>query len=265
MVQVDVFWSYAIGATFAGAAHRQLADKAAPLTTEPFVKTLLFLSALFAPSGMYLLWRFPGWETMFAGDRNLPAWLVALFAITNVTQGVVGFYVAYALIRRGRIYWANLQWALGYFCMFFVLVHGWDGTGYKRFLYPGTIEEWRAGVAMPPWSFATSAVAATLFVMGLVLLPIMAAMATGWLRDGYRHDERAREKYPEPTMRRVTANVGFTVCVLTLGAAIAASVLIHLLGKYVGGAVFLGAFYYLAVRPDSAYSRRMAAFAMDDR
>ena len=77
MVQVDVFWSYAIGSGLAVAASRQLrarrtipAAERAPLTETPwFNHTLLFLALLFAPSGLYLLWEFPSWETMHAGDR----------------------------------------------------------------------------------------------------------------------------------------------------------------------------------------------------
>ncbi len=265
MVQVDVFWSYAIGATFACAAHRQLETKAAPLTTEHFVKTLFYLAVLFAPSGVYLLWRFPGWETMFAGDRNLPAWLVALFAATNVTQGALGFYVAWALIRRGRLHLANLQWTLGYFFMFFILVHGWDGTGYRRFLYAGTIEQWRAHEPLPFLRFPVSAVAVTLYVMGAILLPIMFAMAWNWLRDGWLLDEEMRGRTDLPTARAAVSAYVVTILGLTLGAAIAASWLIKLLGWAFGGLVFVAADYYLLVRPGAAYSRQFRSLTLDKR
>src|SRR5215831_2221872 len=143
MVQVDVFWSYGIGATFAVAAARQLArfheqqavakEKKSVLETPFFTKTVLFLAILFAPSGLYLVWNFPSWETMHVGDKNMPAWLVTLFAITNITQGILGFWVAYRLIAAKKLYSAYLTIIAAYFAMFFILVHGWDGTGYQRF------------------------------------------------------------------------------------------------------------------------------------
>src|SRR5215212_10227092 len=101
MVQVDVFWSYAIGAGFAVAATRQIARSAATSRSTPdrwqrlnspyWVATVLYCALLFAPSGVYLLWAFPDWETMQVAHNHtsLPAWLVTIFAITNVTQGML--------------------------------------------------------------------------------------------------------------------------------------------------------------------------------
>ena len=68
--------------------------------------TVLFLGCVFVPSGVWLLWRFTSWETMHAaaGPADLPAWLVAAFALTNVTQGVLGYMVTRALWRRGHRY-----------------------------------------------------------------------------------------------------------------------------------------------------------------
>ena len=126
MVQVDVFWTYALGASFAAAAGRQLKETAreggSPFYTPYFMRALLFLSILFVPSGVCLLWAFPGWETMFAGDRNLPAWLVTLFCVTNITQGILGYWVAYKLVEKDRLYWAHMQWVFGYLLMFFILL-----------------------------------------------------------------------------------------------------------------------------------------------
>src|SRR5919106_6278859 len=108
MVQVDVFWSYGLGATFAVASSRQIlarrraaaleseelppgaAERVGPPThsrwRDPYLmRTLLFLALVFAPSGVYLVWEFPSWETMHVGDSGMPAWLITTFAITNVT------------------------------------------------------------------------------------------------------------------------------------------------------------------------------------
>jgi hypothetical protein len=187
MVQVDVFWSYGLGATFAVAASRQLLERrrAEPELPEgrrwsdPYLlRTLLFLALVFVPSGVYLVWAFPSWETMHAGDRGMPAWLVTLFALTNVTQGLLGYLVAEWLIARGRVYLAYLQIVLGYVGMFFLLVHGWDGTGYQRFFSPTERDflswdgDWTA--------FLTSDVALALYAMGAVLLPVLLATVARW-------------------------------------------------------------------------------------
>src|SRR5512139_2840722 len=93
MVQVDVFWSYGLGAGFALAAAHQLKrrtesgmerqplpDSGEPggLLTDPyFAGAILFCAAIFGPSGAWLLWGFPNWETMQVGSHSMPAWLVA--------------------------------------------------------------------------------------------------------------------------------------------------------------------------------------------
>ena len=89
MVQVDVFWSYGIGAGIAVANARQLdaahiAGQSAYDQTS-FRDAALFLGTLFVPSGAYLIWRFTSWETMHVGTRDLPGWLMAGFTMTNFT------------------------------------------------------------------------------------------------------------------------------------------------------------------------------------
>jgi hypothetical protein len=187
MVQVDVFWSYGLGATFAVAASHQLLARrrAEPQLPEPrrwsdpyLLRTLLFLALVFVPSGVYLVWAFPSWETMHAGDRDMPAWLVTLFAATNVTQGLLGYLIAEWLLARGRAYLAYLQIVAGYVGMFFLLVHGWDGTGYQRFFSP-TEAEFRAWDG--DWTaFLTSDVALSLYGMGVVLVPVLLATVARW-------------------------------------------------------------------------------------
>jgi hypothetical protein len=198
MVQVDVFWSYGIGAGFAYAAKPQLQryeptpNNGGWLANPYFTRNLLYLSLLFAPSGLYLLLQFTQWETMQALDKDMPAWLVTAFAITNITQGMLGFWVTYKLIRAGRDYLAFLQPMLGYFCMFLILVHGWDGKGYQRFFSEdrATFLQWTPA-HIPTW--LTSPVALTLGVMGLVLIPVMLAWMLRFAREGARVAGHARQ------------------------------------------------------------------------
>jgi hypothetical protein len=253
MVQVDIFWSYAFGAGFAAAASRQLAAKAKEaaeqgrveslLENRYFAITVIYLAALFAPSGIGLLWAFPSWETMHAGDRDLPTWLVLLFAITNITQGMLGFWVTRRLLLAGKTFLAALQMPIGYFGMFFILVHGWDGTGYRRFLSANkeALANWKLS-SIP--HFLISDVALTLYGMGIVLLPVMFALMSRWILQGQGEGTCAQEHCPW----RVSRKIARVILGGSLGLAIIASILVHLLGWLGGALVFAAVAYFLVWR-----------------
>jgi hypothetical protein len=176
MVQVDVFWAYALSSGIALAAQKEI--KAAPTTcslleSRSFSWMLLWTALVFAPSGLYLLWAFPYWETMFVARSHdsIPAWLVTLFGFTNISQAILGYFVTAHFIRRGngRMAWGQLVGS--YFCFFFILIVGWDGTGWKRFLYAGNGEQWAKGEELPWTAFFSSPVFFTLLAMGVVFLP----------------------------------------------------------------------------------------------
>lgn len=247
MVEVDVFWAYGLGAGFAAAATHQIARGDAdavgptgwPRWFSPyFTVTVLYLALFFAPSGVYLLWHFPDWETMqVARDHSsLPAWLVTVFAVTNVSQGVLGYWVTQRLIRAGRRYAAFLQTFVGYFGMFFILVHGWDGRGYQRFFSAdrSVFETWPRnpsfGDAMSrAGHWVSSPVALTLAAMGVIVVVLLWIMSD-WLRAGYRRSEVA----DPPGVPTIIAALLGVVFIGALGSAIVASVLIHLLGWFIG-------------------------------
>lgn len=254
MVEVDVFWAYGIGAGFAAAATHQITlskdhpfgsvdPSGAPGWTRfvcsPYLTvTVLYCALLFAPSGAYLLWAFPDWETMqVARDHaSLPAWLVALFAMTNVSQGVLGYWVTARLIRTGHRYAAFLQASLAYFGMFFILVHGWDGRGYQRFFSPdrAAFESWPRNSSVADaferaGRWLTSPVALTLAGMSVIVVVLLAIMSE-WLKEGYR---LAGLRDLPGTATIVAAALGL-VFIGGLGSAIAASVAIHLLGWLIG-------------------------------
>lgn len=235
MVQVDVFWAYGFGASLAVAAGNRLAREKKPLESRYFVWTLLFLALCWSPTGMLLLIRHPSWETMqVAADfSSMNEFLVLGFGITNVTQGVLGFWTGYLLLRSGRYYLANLNWMLGYFGMFFILVYGWDGLGYDRFFYdrdllagapawtPGagtgdTLASFLAAVGR----FLTSGVAFTLYLDGIYLLPPFAVLMFLW------HGQSLKEAGHEPT-------------VLGDGLPMLGSYLAAVFGVALGGAIFM--------------------------
>jgi hypothetical protein len=235
MVQVDVFWSYGIGAGLAVAAHRQIMKQKEvagslwdnAMQSPFFSKVLLFLGLVFVPSGFWLLWQFSSWETMHAGDRNLPVWLVGLFAITNVSQGVLGFVICHHLIRRGKLYAAWLNFAAAYFGMFFILVHGWDGKGYQRFFSPdrAAFENWSWQTAA---NWFTSDVAYTLYGMGVILLPVLGGMTLGWIREG------ARSAGVRSSPLAILGGFFGSVLIVSVGLAILSSVALMQVGLVPG-------------------------------
>ena len=117
MVQVEVFWSYGLNAGLAIAARNSLKNEERWLESKSFLVALL----------------------------GTAAWLVALFAMTNVTQGVLGFGVMARLVRAGKLTAAWWQALGAHIAMFYILIVGWDGTGYRRFFYAGTGEQWHQG------------------------------------------------------------------------------------------------------------------------
>lgn len=245
MVQVDVFWAYGIGASLALAAGRQSRRMERPMESGYVVKTLLLLSLIWAPTGMLLLLRHPSWETMQAADSlaAMPPWLVLAFGITNVTQGMLGYWVGLKLTRAGRWHAANLNWMLGYFGMFFLLVYGWDGLGFDRFFYdrdtlPGS-PAWQAGrgatvATLGPaiWRFLQSGVAMTLYTDGVFLVPALLAALLVWSREGMRQDGLAASRVPSG-LRLARAYLG-GVFVLSLGGAIFCAVVVNYVGALLG-------------------------------
>jgi len=173
MVQVDIFWSYGLSAGLALASQQTLKKADSFWQNPAFTLTLLWISCVFAPSGLYLLWAFPGWETMFVAKDHLsiPAWLTALFALTNITQGVLGFYITAKFIRVGNMFAAKMQTIWAHTAMAIVLIFGWDGTGYKRFFYAGSGTDWHNQVDLPLIAFFSSPIFYTLLGMGVVFVP----------------------------------------------------------------------------------------------
>ena len=173
MVQVDVFWSYGLSSGLAWVARDKLKRVAPSMTNPYFCTTLIWSTLIFVPSGIYLLWQFPGWETMFVAQshESIPAWLALVFAFTNVSQGMLGFYVTHRLIHAGQPTLAVLQPVWSHLAMLLILVLGWDGHGYRRFLYAGTGQQWAQGVAIPLAAFWQSSIFHTLIAMAFVFVP----------------------------------------------------------------------------------------------
>ena len=261
MVQVDVVWSYAFGATFAACAARQLKKEDKPFDNRWFVFTLLFLSILFAPSGLYLLWTHTQWETMQVAKTftDLPAWLVTGFAVTNITQGILGFWVSYKLIRKGNYYGAHANWMVAWILFWFILVCGWDCTGYQRFLYDMSVHNgqlWSPGKHMGISFFYASRVWWTLVAMAVFFAPMLIHGYISFIREGFKSDPSVpAEKTPGPVkILAVAFGAQWVVC---LGLAIVAALIVMgfrnltgsiLLGYLIGVPVFCIASYFTLFR-----------------
>jgi len=188
MIQVDVFWAFAIGGSLAAAAYHSLVAEKKPLITVYFVATLCYLSLLFNPSGSYLLWQHLGWETMwvYKSHKELAGILTLAFSLTNVLNGIIGF-LAVLYVTKRSLWYGTLLWNSAYVAMFGIL-----GLGYARFMYPGNVHDWVSGKQYALTDFFSSRIFFTLLIMGVFLLPPYFYMLLTWPKQhstpaGYHH------------------------------------------------------------------------------
>ncbi len=271
MVQIDVFWSYGFGATYALIAGRMLKKeheedpakaKANQFYSKPFVLNLLFLSILFVPSGVFLLWGSPDWETMMVATTHtsISRWLAAGFAMTNITQGILGYWITRKFIVKGEFYKAYLNFAISTILFWFVLVHGWDGTGYQRFfsenqhafLNPETHSFWQ-------WQIGP---AFSLFILGLFVLPgLIITWYPLWKesiqieRDALEGTDAASKPLSRAKDRRLKLNGfnGYMGMTLIGGVAAAAvvTIILHYSGWLIGTPLVLAFYYFMVIRKNS--------------
>jgi len=249
MVQVDVFWGYGFGASLAVASGRTLAKTEQPFYTRYGFWTASFLALFWAPTGMLLLLRHPSWETMQAADSlaSVPVFLTLAFGITNVTQGLLGFWVGHKLMAARRYYLANLNWLAGYFGMCFILVYGWDGLGFDRFFYDRDMlagsPAWTPGAGTGGtilgtlaafFRFLVSGVAVTLYEDGLWLLPPFAWLMYRWHAEGLRGEGHRVDLFGDGTQWLKSYLAG------VFGVALGAAIFCALITNYVGAALGVG-------------------------
>eukprot|EP01084_Bolivina_argentea_P029131 54071_1 len=113
MIEVDIFWSFAIGSSLACVACKQLKKTKTAFSNVYFAYIVMLLSCLFAPSGVYLLTAYPAWESMFVLNReiiNKYPILITIFSSSNTFLGVFGYYLSWVQIQKGNILQANTYW-----------------------------------------------------------------------------------------------------------------------------------------------------------
>ncbi|MFE0186524.1 hypothetical protein [Streptomyces sp. NPDC058989] len=267
MFQVDAFWSYGIGAGYALAATDQLAaadgdtGRRATVRNRQLALTVLFLGVFFLPMGLLLATRFPRWETMQV-LTEIPPWAMACFSTGVFVSGALGCLLTLRLLARGALWAACLQVIGAYAGVFFVLVHGWDGTGLHRLLAtaPSTFP------AGPPTAaelvrFCGSPVAAALCWMGAVILPVLL-FSYVWCH-AYRPPQElpgarppgVRVDHPwRPSARAVLGMVAVVLRTCPL-LAVAASLSVRALGGPAGGALVM-ALGMVVLHPRGPLARR---------
>jgi hypothetical protein len=207
-----------------------------------FLKNLLFLSLLFVPSGAVLLWSNPSWETMQVGKyETIPQWLVGIFSTTNVTQGLLGFYMTYRSLMKGKYYQASMHTLLAYLGFFFILVNGWDNKGYQRFFSKNreAFDDWSWSNVIP-WAFCDAAL--ILYAYGGVFLPLMYYWLLDWMLKGKDMEKGIEEplelldRMPE-AMKKLNQ---FNTAIFggALGGAILSAVLVRRFGWGPGMAIW---------------------------
>lgn len=91
------------------ACGRQLRRGGKPFASVFWAQPLIFLALFWAPTELLLLIRHPSWETMQAAASfaDLPVWLVLAFSISNISQGMLGFWVGQKLMHGGAFIWPS--------------------------------------------------------------------------------------------------------------------------------------------------------------
>ncbi|GHI41659.1 hypothetical protein Sviol_60670 [Streptomyces violascens] len=212
-MQVDLFLAYGTGAMFTASAARQThAGRRAPasrrfrLLSAPLFPCVLFHALLLAPACVWLLARFPAWETMQV-MQSAPVWARALFGAATVAFGIAGCIAGRRLSAKGNLpaAYANLTapWTL----TFVVLTYGWDGQGYCRFLSPTTFDPASCAsrpLRMMAGEWARSDIAIALAAVVVVGVSAAVAVMTCLHATGARQEGLA-------ATRSVPAFLGFVV------------------------------------------------------
>ncbi|MGW6059086.1 hypothetical protein [Streptomyces sp. NPDC055189] len=251
-IQAALFWAYAIGATFALSAGRQLqvwerinageGPRTRSRAANPYLAlTALFAAVLLVPTGLFLLWQNPAWATMHVADGHDGVWagFVLFYAGGIPVAAILGFLVAQGLVLVGAGYWAYLQCVGGYFLLFGTLVHGWDGRGYERFFSAETRDfaGWRQdSVVNHVLDFLTSGTFLALLIFGAAVIGTMLLTEIGWLMEGWSLPGADEDRKVHRFLAIAIAAAG--VYGLPFVGALVASVLVRLMGGWLGLLLF---------------------------
>ena len=167
------------------------------------------------------------------------AGFVLFYAGGIPVAAILGFLVAQALVLVGAGYWAYLQCVGGYFLLFGTLIHGWDGSGYERFLSPGARDfaGWpKDSVVNHVLDFVTSGTFLALLLFGAAVIGTMLVTEIGWLMEGWSLPGADEDRKVPRLLGIAIAAAG--VYGLPFVGALFASVLVRLVGGWLGIPLF---------------------------
>jgi hypothetical protein len=194
MLQIDVFIAYGVGGALSVAGSRGLRDQPHALASREALAMGAMSALVGVPGGIWMISRHAPWETMqvFPQLGSIPPWLLLAFVVTMTTQAALGFWITDKLMKRGSIYLANLHWMAGFFIAAFIVMYGWDGLAWDRFLYDPEAAggaPWQPGAGRElgvRWLFSPAA-RSLLFVSVALLVPVLYAMGS-WAIEGAGRD-----------------------------------------------------------------------------
>jgi hypothetical protein len=184
MLQPDLFFAYGLSSGMAVAAGKQLKKQESTFANKYFLSLVVWLFAFYVPQVFYLLRRFTGWESMFVirDFNDVPAWLYGLYPGATLVMAALGFYVAAALLKSGRVRAAAAQFPIGILIACLIMTVGWDGTGYQRLFYIGSGADWMNHVSYPILDWFTSPIARTLAWLETIVMVPYIVLFIRWAR-----------------------------------------------------------------------------------
>ncbi|MCR4314974.1 MAG: hypothetical protein NUW37_01355 [Planctomycetes bacterium] len=194
MVQIDVPLAFCLGATLALIARDVLLSEP-KVFANPFVFRGLFVCSLtIVPVGVFYLWSFPHWDTMymfepsyanpFGPAAGIPATLVLGFVPALMLLSLAGFTLTHRLILRGGLFVPILVP-----CLVFAGVCAFCYAMSERMLYVGTYAEFAAGQRYTPdetwvlWNLA-GIITAIVMVVGVGAWAIYIRILVARARSG---------------------------------------------------------------------------------
>lgn len=186
MLQVDLLFSYGMSSGIALAAKDQVAKEKSLWVNKYFLVTVLWLAFCFSSQMLYLLSRFPEWESMFVigSSADVPVWLASGMSIAMILIGILGFSITSRFLRKGKVAPAVAQVVWSVAAALFISSYGWDGTGFKRLVYAGTGTDWANGVRFAATDFLTSPVFLNLLWLEALLIVPYVMILVLWIREG---------------------------------------------------------------------------------
>jgi len=180
MIQVDLPAAFAIGQIYGAISSCYLKKEPRFFSQRLLGPFNIFMSCCYAPVGMFLLIGWPSWEAMYVTawlespfDRPWVAGIYVLFGVVMILLGNVGFILAHAWIRKGRIRWVYAGAAIGLLLTALPFILRWGvwmnvGTHSEVIKNHGGYSFW-APPFFSGWLVVMCYMAVTLVVAGVIL------------------------------------------------------------------------------------------------